>query len=772
VTLSLPTMDKLKRLRRKYGQEFPDLGEKDEERLAAAWRKWMESQREAQEPQMRDRRLHWARHRNFRVGNQHISSRDGRTWREPGADKNTVRAVVNIIGPSLDFRHGVIAEQHPGFRHNLSKATIEARERAEAQQAVSEHYFHKTGAWRTFRDAIYHAQTDGVCFVHVYVDKMAGPRTLNTLQITQDDPRFAGFQAQGYELDPTGMILVPLSEQGDIAPAGTVPTEIAEGDLVSRIVLAHDTFVDPEARTLNGDGERARWFAVRRPRDLHTVRIQLDNPSLKAEMLDTVIDPSDTPMESVQNWNRGLPPFPSSNRMRYKECVYEWTIYIPPDGEDLPEGLWVQLVGDQIVDGAAELPGGVIPFARFTDGSPDPSFYPRPTMSDWLGDQITVNALTSTLIQQSRVGGMGRLMALKGTLINESYNNIVGSLLEYEGMKPEQLQASRASGDVWQMLQFAIRKLEDKTGWNDLARGQVLGEAGGGMQDVSGRAVLGAREMLERTFGPMVQAAAEGATEWAEIIVPLAAWLFGDTPRMIPITDGRGDLAKMISQEQLEGDVSVYVDPATLMPQPAQLRQQTLIDLLQRGWITLAEYQKRAPYAEIRNVYMGDVDHFQRAQWLNTLIEEKHEQYVVMQPTQLYTELPVLWQDEPTVHLAALNELILNERKPWPMRKLAMDRATIYEQLAQAKADPMQPVPLEVMGVPLNRLQAQQAPPPGLVPTPQGAPAVVPGNSAQGQTAPAPGLSAAGAPPASTDTAQPLGSMGSIEGGSAAGQQQ
>jgi hypothetical protein len=771
VTLIVSPENALRRLRRQYGNDFPDLTQTDPKKAAPLWKSWLEKKREEQEQTMRDRRLHWARHRNFRVGNQHISSRDGRTWREPNAGKNQLRSTINLIGPSLDFRHGVIAEQKPGFRHELSKATIETRERAEAQQAVAEHYFHHAHQWRVARDATYHAQTDGVCFVQGYVNWLAGPKMQNVKRIPQDDPRVAGFLAQGYKQDPEGFVIVPLTDSGEMGPPEQEISELPTGDLAFRSVLAHDTFVDPEARTLNGEGETAKWFAVRRLRDIHAARLETGNDQLQAETLDTVMDPSDYPLETMQGWSRGLPPFPTGQRSRLKEAAYEWTIYIAPNGQDLQEGMWIQLIGEHITDGAEELPGGVYPFARFTDGSTDPSFYPRPEMSDWLGDQILVNALATTLTQQARTSGMGRLMALKGTLIKESYDAITGSLLEYEGMKPEQLAAAKASPDVWQLMQFAIRKLEDKTGWNDLARGQVLGEAGGGMQDVSGRAVLGAREMLERTFGRMVQATAEGMTEMAEVTVRLAAWLYGDTPRMIPATDGRGDLAKYVTSEQLEGDTSVYVDPATLMPQPAQLRQQTLIDLLTRGWITLAEYQKRAPYADIRNVYMGDIDHFQRAQWINTLIEQNTEQYVAMEPPELYTTLPVLWQDEPGVHLTALNELILNERKPWPMRKLAMDRAGIYEQLAQAKLDPMQPVPLEVLGVPLNRMQAQQAAATA-VPTPGGQPGVVPGNAAQAAVAAAPGLSAAGAPPASQDTAQPLGSVGQIEAGSAAGQQQ
>jgi hypothetical protein len=519
---------------------------------------------------------------------------------------------------------------------------------------------------------------------------------------------------------------------------------------------------------LNGEGERARWFAVRRPRDLQIARIATGNDQLQADTLDTVLDPMDYPTEGSQGWSRGLPPFPLGQRTKHKEAVYEWTLYIAPDGQDIQQGLWVQLMGDHVIDSAMELPGGKIPFARFTDGSADPSFYPRPVMSDYIGDQIAINAQASLIMQHTRINGLGRLMGLKGTLITESYSTIVGSMLEYEGMKPDQLKPMNVGGDAWQLLETMIRKLEDKHGWNDLARGQVLGSSGGGMQDVSGRAVLAGQEALMRTFGAMVQASAEGATEWAEIVVAYAGWLIGDTPKMIPTVGGRGDLAKKVTREQLEGDCSVKVDAATLMPQPAQLRQQTLTDLLERGLITIAEYQKRAPFAEIRNVYMGDMDHHQRAQWVNTMLEENYEQYAALEPVPLYspgTGLPILWQDDPAVHLGALNELVLNERKPWPLRKLAMDRATIYEQLAQAKMDPMQPVPLEVLGVPLNRLQASAAGLPSLVPTPESQPAVQPGNSAAAAVAPAGMLSSAGAPSASGDTAEPLGTMGAAESG-------
>lgn len=124
---------------------------------------------------------------------------------------------------------------------------------------------------------------------------------------------------------------------------------------------------------------------------------------------------------------------------------------------------------------------------------------------------------------------------------------------------------------------------------------------------------------------------------------------------------------------------------------------------------------------------------------------------------QLYgpTGMPIWWQDDPAAHLASLNEIILDESKPFPLRKLAADRSTIYEQLAQAKADPLQPVPPEVIGVPLNRLLSQGAiTPPSLVPQQQGQPAVAPPGSA-----PQPAVAGM------SDHPEPLGAVGALEHG-------
>jgi hypothetical protein len=730
---------------------------------------------------MRDKRLHWMRHRYFRNGWQWISSRDGRTWKEPSQDENDIRIVQNLVGPALDFRLGILTEQRPGFRAEGKSSSSAAREWAEAQQLISEYYYYTNQMWEVFRDAWYHAQTDGTSFVHVYVDKWAGPRARDVELVAPNDPRFQSLLAEGYTTDPQGLVELPYDEQGRIAPVGTPVHEYHEGDIASRVVIARETYCDPEARTINGPLDRARWFVIRRVRDVKLARLETGNDRLEAEVVSPQSpDSLDRAPDAQFGWQRGLPPYPSqlSPRRSYiKEAVYEYLMYIAPDDEDVPNGLWRRIVGTEIVDQDDELPGRVIPVARITDGSPDTDMYVRPVMSDWIGDQITVNAIASLIVKTIRIFGGGRLMAMKGSLLNESYSKIVGSVIEYTGQPPTVGPQPPAGMDAWKYLDWQVKKLEDKMGWNDVARGQLSGT--GSFQDVSGRALLGARELFERTFGPMVRAAAQGATEWAHIVVRYAAWLF-DTPRLIPAVGNSGRLAKLISRESLGDELLVYTDPETMMPMPRALANQMLFDLYQNQIITKNEYKERAPFAEIRDVYTGANDQVQRARWINTVLEERFEQLTqIMQqpdpmtgqpnPTAIYAPengVPILWQDDPNVHMETLNQIILDERKPLPLRQIAWERWGIYQQLFKAQNDPtgMTPVPPVVQGVPQQ--QPGVLPPP---PIPQAQPPAKP------EAKPGPGQQGSSAAPESVSTVPtaasaqaakgptPLGNFGAAE---------
>lgn len=736
------------------------------------WRLWIEDRIKEQEPTKRDMRLHYSRHRHFVQGRQWISTRDGVTWREPSGEKNNVRAVLDQIGPAIDFRLGIITENRPGFKTYPLGTGVHASETAEAQQAVAEHYYNKLRGQKLLRDAKSSAYTDGVAFLHVFVDKHAGPSKEDVELIAPTDSRFAGLKAQGYDVDGDGLLRVPLSETGTHLPIGEETRSFPLGDIATRILLAHEVYADPEAMTVNGPYQRAKWMIIRRVRDLHSARLETGQKALQS---DSTVQTTDPVLDAVDigsassggpaGFIRGLPPYPASrHRSRgNQDLVYDYLVFIAPNREaGIEAGAWVRVIGDRFIVGDDELPGGKIPLAAVTDGSTDPQLFPRPVMMSWIPDQLSINALWSTLLAHARIFGTGRVMAQKGTLLEETYTDIVASVIEYTGMKPEFLQGTRASNDTWQELNTAIKNLQDKTGWNDFARGQVTGS--GSFSDISGRAVLGAKELFERNFGNDIRAAAEGMSEWACLVVDHARWLFDDS-RLIPKV-GRGDLAKKISAKDLGEESLVYVDAETLMPLPKALRQQALFDMLQQGMITMDEYRRRAPFAIIRNVHYGDQAQWDRAQWINTYLEENWQQLAEMEFIERFSPgsgMVVWWQDAPDVHKRALLELALDERKPIELRDIAAERWSVYDQLERAKVPgptgqvmPLgHPAAIVVRQAPLDFNQQP--------PLPSGQPPVATGEG-EGvpttQASPAPELS--GVPNAPAE-APALGEHGSIE---------
>lgn len=753
------TMTRHERLQLKYGENFPDLDRLDDlpsHERGLLWRHWLDSVIEQQSGSMGDKRLHWMRHRLMRWGHQWISTRDRRTWREVEAKGNRIRRTFNLLGPGLDFRIGLLEEQRPGWKHDpIPGMGVDGRETAEAQQAVVEWHFRTQRIWRLLRLAYTHAQTDGCCFLQVYVDKNAGPTISRTRRVLPGDAEYAGLEATGHATDEDGTIRLPLGPSSEVLDPGSEPSTFRGGLIRTRLLTANETYVDVEAQSVHGPNQPARWFISRRPRDLQAARTETGNLELEGEADASVIDPLNDSLEVAPRWTMGLPPYPRTRETSSNERVWDYTLYVAGDPDLGEDGLWVRVLGHHEMK-RDKLPGGVIPVVRITDGSTDSEFYPRPVMSDWVSHQVTINALGSKILEYARMHSGSRLLALKDTLIEETYTAITGSVINYRGNKPEQMAPPRVSPDLWAMFTTEIERLEDKMGHNDLSRGKVS-QVDSGFQDVSGRAVLGARELAERQFGPMIRAAADAMTDWAMLIVIYAQHLY-KVPRLIPMV-GRPDLAKRIDSETLTGEPNVFLDPETLMPLPRALRNQMLIDHLDRGLITEEEYRQRAPYAEVRSLTFGGTDHVNRAEWINTVLEERHEEFAEMDAEELYapsTGLGIFWQDDPHVHMRHLLELALDERKPWSLRKLATDRWGIYAELARSKDHPIElemglatgqpvprpPAPLEVLGVP-NMVPQRQDPSRQLQVGRQ-RPGDVPGESAAPASSPAAELAATG----------------------------
>jgi hypothetical protein len=113
--------------------------------------------------------------RNFRDGNQWISSRGYGMWYVPPKPSGMVRVVDNMMAPAMDYRVEIVAEQRPGFKTKPENQDQRTLKRAEAQQAGVEYQFDQQKIPKIQREAEYWAQSDGVAFLESFWDPDRGP---------------------------------------------------------------------------------------------------------------------------------------------------------------------------------------------------------------------------------------------------------------------------------------------------------------------------------------------------------------------------------------------------------------------------------------------------------------------------------------------------------------------------------------------------------------------------------------------------------------------
>ncbi len=698
----------MRALRARYGQAFPGFDSRTTNWVA--YLNWLWG---SQDSAMGDRMFLAEKLKLFRDGDQWISAQDGR-WTKPRPPKNVVRQTVNMIGPAQDYRLNVLEEQRPGFVVVPHGNTSEDRDAAEAQQILAEWVYYRRGVLEKLVTAMRFAQDFGVAGLQVVWNTSLGQRREAT--ITRID-------ADGIER------AIPLDERGRELPEGSPPHVYAEGDVDFIPVRGDQVRCDPEAL----DVSHCRWLQIRRLRPLSELIFEHGDSALGVEAVPYGATLVDSRSGARPVWRRPESYYPEE-RFGDTPVAEEATLYLAPS-DYLPDGLFVVTAGNRLLH-IGPLPFGPdcgIPFARFTDGGTLPDFFPRPAAADWLDDQVAINALVSRILQNARLNSGGRLLAYHGSIVKDTYTNTLGSVIEWKGPRPpEWLEASAIGQDTWNALQFHIRMIENKSGWNDVARGQLSPQV-----PESGRGILAIREQFERGLQPFIRAAARGMADAFTLAIKVAAWGY-IRPRLVPIVgEDRPDLVRFITQADLSRQTDVRVDPETLMPMPRALKQQMLREDLELRVIDVQEYRRRSPYANVRNLNTPDDLHYARAKRVNFLLEQTAE---LIEAGQLL-QPPLFWQDNPGIHQQVLQELILDDRKPAAVRRVAASRWDYYAllQLAQqgnpnaqlqVKAlidqlmpgGPLRPPP--VPALPLGPLpQAPEPPSPGPEPTSPAGPA-------------------------------------------------
>lgn len=588
------------------------------------------------------------RNRLYYKGVQWVSAAGFGPWREPPKPRDVVRTVRNYIKPALDMRTQLLAEQRPGFACTPASGDPKAAQRAEADQVALEWSWHEQQMDRIATEAGYHVGTDGVCFLHLYWDPDAGP--------WYEIPRL---------VPPEGGIQYPMGKKpGQKFPLGDIRTKVHS---IEQVRVSADAKANKEPMI---------WI-VREV--IPRMQAVMEHGKGVAHEMGHAHDETDDDMQHVAASRHGFILPRQDELYRDMETVARITVYCKKS-EFLPKGLTLVVVGEDLAVAPTALPYGRVPLVRWTDGSPDPSFYPMPVMVDWLDAQQRINSVVSKLIESIRKGANANLIARGNTLSHETL--IGGTLSVYEVKAPQGVPLSEIVQPIgpFEIAQSALGELaqetkviEDLTGYNDATRGSFSG-------DTSGRAILAVREQVERVFAPFVNAASRAMCDWAEIVIAMMKENY-DLPRMVAVEGSdRPDLARLLTNDDLDVAAQVWVDPETLMPMPRSLKLAVLDDLLQKQQMNAQEYRRRMPFAMVRSIESPDQDQKARAERIAEAIrrEGSDQKYAI------------LWMDDEAQHQDVLERRILfDDSLADNVRAVAYERWMQLAAQAQEKAQGM-----------------------------------------------------------------------------------
>lgn len=574
-----------------------------------------------------------AYNRLLRAGHHWVQSRRGAAWGNIPRPKDSLRLVYNLIDKALDQRLQILTDQRPGFTITPMTGDPEDRRKASARQAACEYQYEQMQMDLKSREAAYWAQTDGVSFWHLFWSPTRGPWDERMTGKRQGDLDVRTLRVEQVRVSPEATATVP-------------PTWAVLRDVISLT-------------------EAGRYGVA----GVQAAQLDSGHSQMSGEACD-----------SVAEWAMNQANIGEGARLDDTERTDRLTVYLAPHPEVLPNGMQLIIIGDRPVVGPSDLLWDCIPLVRVSDGSSDPSWLCRPNMEQWRDHNLRMNVLLSRWQENIRVNAGGRFIGRPGQYVTETFVGGTTSVLETRGggtLGDNLVPVPGISIGVDIKEAFAIEKqaFEDASGYNAVSRGQVAGN--------SGRAIIAAREQLERVFAPSVQAMATAFTDWGKIVLAGMAWGYS-MPRAMGATGrGRPDLARtLVKGEDLkaqDGMIDVRVEKGTLMPMPLSYRMYLLDSWLQYGVIDQKEYRRRQTFAVSKDVTTPDEDQEARAKRVCDAIR-------LRQPVP-----EMRWQDNEAIHQDVLEREILLQDDLEPDIIAAADERwrALYAQSAQ-KAGSMQ----------------------------------------------------------------------------------
>lgn len=331
-------------------------------------------------------------------------------------------------------------------------------------------------------------------------------------------------------------------------------------------------------------------------------------------------------------------------------------------------------------------------------------FWAQGLAEQLMGTQVEINSLLYTISRAIKLVGVPRVFVEAGSKVTKaSFNNEVGSIIEYRGIKPSYEVAPAVPQELYAQLQRLIEYGYQQCGVSAM---QATSQKPAGLN--SGEAIRSYDDISTDRFAALAKRYDNIFVDLAYAITDLAkdiAERDGKYQTIYPNKDGTKtiDLPKM---SLIKDPFVIQVFNQSSLPRDPAGRMQKITEMIQAGMISIKEGRRLLDYPDLEQVEkLANASEERIYQILDKIVEEGE-----------YTP------PDPFMDLQLANDLVVQYYNLYVSAKLEEEKAEMlrnfFSQIQALIQAATPPPPMGAPGMPPGAPNAPQANPEGLPTSP------------------------------------------------------
>lgn len=336
-------------------------------------------------------------------------------------------------------------------------------------------------------------------------------------------------------------------------------------------------------------------------------------------------------------------------------------------------------------------------------------FWAQGLAEQLMGTQLEINSLLFQISRAIKLVGVPRVFIEMGSKVNKSsFNNEIGTLIEFQGTKPQYEVAPCVPQELYSQLQRVIDYGFQQSGVSML---QATSQKPGGLN--SGEAIRSYDDISTDRFNTLAKRYDNLYIDLAYLVIDTAKEIAEDTGEYETVYPGKNGIQQinLPDAEILKNPFVIQAMSMSSLPKDPAGRLEKVTEMIQAGMITLKEGRRLLDFPDISQIeQLANAAEERIFQQLDDIIEKGE-----YSPPDPFTDL-ALAQEYAVDYINLYSQAKLEEEK----MQLLRDYFTAVQTLKQA-AMPPTPAASTPQANPMPVPTSPLVPNPNAVPPPQAA---------------------------------------------------